>query len=240
MIRRYSDFTWLSGELSREFPGVIVPPLPEKQSVGRFTVEFIESRRRALEKFLHRIAMHNELGNSQYFVIFLQASDAGLTEAKNEAKTLKAKGGGSSMGWLEGTVNTLTSGKVILFYFYIDYFKCTFVQTELEKSAADLKIEEISQYVAQLEKQLANVTKHSEALVKRNREISQAYLDFGQSFALLGQTEGDCAGAALAQVFLECSSPIYFIYCITFLNYSSLAQQQNHCPYQHRDMQKLK
>jgi hypothetical protein len=48
MDRRYSDFDWLYNELTREFPGAIIPPLPEKQTVGRFSSEFIESRRRSL------------------------------------------------------------------------------------------------------------------------------------------------------------------------------------------------
>jgi hypothetical protein len=48
MDRRYSDFDWLYNELTKEFPGAIIPPLPEKQTVGRFSSEFIESRRRSL------------------------------------------------------------------------------------------------------------------------------------------------------------------------------------------------
>ncbi len=73
-------------------------------------------------------------------------------------------------------------------------------QTELEKSAADIKIEEISVYILALEKQMVNVTKHSEALVRRSREISSAMFEFGQSITWLGQSEGDVIGAALTQV----------------------------------------
>lgn len=111
VVRRYSDFTWLSGELSREFPGVIVPPLPEKLTVGRFGDEFVDSRRRGLEKFLHRIASHSELSNSQYFIVFLQAAEAGLNEAKNETKP---KPKTTTIGWLEGTVNNLTTGAKVI------------------------------------------------------------------------------------------------------------------------------
>ena len=118
-MRRYSDFTWLSGELSREFPGVIVPPLPEKLTVGRFGDEFVESRRRSLEKFLQRVAAHSELSNSQHFIVFLQAAESGLAEAKNESKSVvKAKSGNpatNAVSWFEGTVNTLTVGKVHYF-----------------------------------------------------------------------------------------------------------------------------
>ena len=74
---------------------------------------------------------------------------------------------------------------------------------ELEKSAADLKIVEILQYVNSLEKQMANVTKYSENLIKRNREISQAMFEFGQSFSWLGQSEGDSIGEGLSYVSLR-------------------------------------
>jgi sorting nexin-1/2 len=71
---------------------------------------------------------------------------------------------------------------------------------ELEKSAADIKTEEINQYVTALEKQLVSVTKHAENLVKRSRETAMAFYEFGQSFSFMGQCEGDTVGAALAQL----------------------------------------
>lgn len=106
-------------ELSKEFPGIIVPPLPDKLTVGRFGEDFVESRKRGLEKFLQRVAAHAELSNSQYFIVFLQSAESGLTEAKNESKTKSTKSG-SSIGWLEGTVNKVTAGSKVVraFHFY--------------------------------------------------------------------------------------------------------------------------
>ena len=49
--RRYSDFAWLYDKLHKERPGAIVPPLPEKQQVSRFSESFIEDRRFHLEIF---------------------------------------------------------------------------------------------------------------------------------------------------------------------------------------------
>ena len=46
VIRRYSDFVWLTTMLHNEYPGAILPPLPEKQAVSRFSPEFVEGRRR--------------------------------------------------------------------------------------------------------------------------------------------------------------------------------------------------
>lgn len=41
VIRRYSDFLWLSGELQSSHPGVIIPPLPEKHVVSRLVCKFM-------------------------------------------------------------------------------------------------------------------------------------------------------------------------------------------------------
>eukprot|EP00428_Durinskia_dybowskii_P066394 CAMPEP_0170387430 /NCGR_PEP_ID=MMETSP0117_2-20130122/17553_1 /TAXON_ID=400756 /ORGANISM="Durinskia baltica, Strain CSIRO CS-38" /LENGTH=494 /DNA_ID=CAMNT_0010643297 /DNA_START=72 /DNA_END=1556 /DNA_ORIENTATION=+ len=184
VVRRFSDFAWLSQELAREFPGMIVPPIPEKLTVGRFGEDFVESRRRALEKFLQRVASHQELSNSQYFIVFLQSTEAGLSEAKSESKA-KATKSNSSISWLEGTVNKVTAGGKV---------------PNLERSAADIKTDEINQYITALEKQLVNVTKHAESLVKRSRETAITFFEFGQSFTFLGQSEGDTVGAALSQL----------------------------------------
>jgi sorting nexin-1/2 len=79
-------------------------------------------------------------------------------------------------------------------------YPCLLLQPELEKSAADIKTEEIAQYVAALEKQLTSVSKHAENLVKRSRDTALAFYEFGQSFTFMGQSEGDTVGAALSQL----------------------------------------
>ncbi|RYG64137.1 hypothetical protein EON64_14595 [archaeon] len=111
--RRYSDFAWLVGQLASQHPGVIIPPIPEKQAVGRFSAEFVESRRRALEKFLVRVLGHEELGRSHWLVLFLQANEDALQRAKDEAKAAKPKiTTASALAWFDSTVNTLANGKV--------------------------------------------------------------------------------------------------------------------------------
>ena len=37
---RYNDFVWLRGQISTEFPGFIIPPLPEKTIMGTNIVKF--------------------------------------------------------------------------------------------------------------------------------------------------------------------------------------------------------
>ena len=112
VIRRYSDFTWLSTELSRVCAGCIVPALPEKQTVGRFYPEFVESRRRALERFLVNVAAHKELNTSSVFIAFLQADDAALHAAKDFSVIATKKISTKAMAWFEEKVNVMTIGKV--------------------------------------------------------------------------------------------------------------------------------
>ena len=45
VLRRYSDFLWLYERLHKERAGAIVPHLPEKQAVGKFSPDFVEERR---------------------------------------------------------------------------------------------------------------------------------------------------------------------------------------------------
>ena len=112
VIRRYSDFTWLSTELSRVCAGCIVPALPEKQTVGRFYPEFVESRRRALERFLVNVAAHKELNTSPVFIAFLQADDAALHAAKDYSVIATKKISTKAIAWFEEKVNVMTIGKV--------------------------------------------------------------------------------------------------------------------------------
>ncbi|KAJ1852226.1 Vacuolar protein sorting-associated protein vps5 [Coemansia sp. RSA 2703] len=73
--RRYRDFDWLIQELVARHPGIIVPAIPEKQSMGRFEDEFIESRRAGLESGLRRISEHPVLWCDDVFRLFLEADD---------------------------------------------------------------------------------------------------------------------------------------------------------------------
>eukprot|EP00953_Heterococcus_sp_UTEX-ZZ885_P001332 1232-Heterococcus_DN1.PRE.3 len=94
VIRRFKDFVWLSERLGEEFPGVINPPLPDKETLKRFDAEHIEKRRAELERYLARVAAHSELSGSAFFMTFLQADDAAMADKKEEVKVLK--GGGAA------------------------------------------------------------------------------------------------------------------------------------------------
>ncbi|KAJ2046038.1 Vacuolar protein sorting-associated protein vps5 [Coemansia sp. S16] len=73
--RRYRDFDWLIQELVARHPGIIVPAIPEKQSMGRFEDEFVEARRAGLESCLTRISEHPVLWCDDVFRLFIEADD---------------------------------------------------------------------------------------------------------------------------------------------------------------------
>lgn len=81
--RRYRDFLWLYNSLHNNNPGVVVAPPPEKQAVGRFDTNFVESRRAALERMLNKIAAHPILQHDGDLKIFLE-SEAFNVDIKNK------------------------------------------------------------------------------------------------------------------------------------------------------------
>ncbi|XP_060765244.1 sorting nexin-30 isoform X1 [Neoarius graeffei] len=77
--RRYQDFDWLRSKLEDSQPTHLIPPLPEKfvmkGVVDRFSEEFVETRRKALDKFLKRVADHPVLSFNEHFNVFLSTKD---------------------------------------------------------------------------------------------------------------------------------------------------------------------
>ncbi|KVI03538.1 Phox homologous domain-containing protein [Cynara cardunculus var. scolymus] len=86
VIRRYTDFVWLRDRLFEKYKGIFIPPLPEKSTVEkfRFSAEFIEMRRQALDTFVNRIAMHHELQQSEDLRTFLQADELTMERARSQ------------------------------------------------------------------------------------------------------------------------------------------------------------
>ncbi|KAI0225645.1 hypothetical protein L0F63_007370 [Massospora cicadina] len=85
--RRFSQFEWLLERLQAKFRALVLPPLPDKQFSGRFSEEFIEKRRRLLERFLYRLARHPILRYSEIFMHFLSCQ-AETDWAKGDKKFL--------------------------------------------------------------------------------------------------------------------------------------------------------
>lgn len=76
---------WLYNTMHGNNPGVVVPPPPEKQAVGRFETNFVESRRAALEKMLNKIAAHPTLQMDADLKLFLE-SDSFNVDVKHKER----------------------------------------------------------------------------------------------------------------------------------------------------------
>ena len=165
--RRYRDFLWLYNSLHSNNPGVVVPPPPDKQAVGRFDTGFVESRRQALERMLNKIAAHSILHHDADLKIFLE-SEAFNVDVRNkenrEPDLGQNKGMLSSLGINVGG----SSGK---FVEHDDWFH-------------DRKI-----YLDALETQLKALLKAVDIVVVQRKTLSEAAGDFALSLRALANVE---------------------------------------------------
>ncbi|KAG7271797.1 hypothetical protein CRUP_018293 [Coryphaenoides rupestris] len=78
--RRYQDFDWLRMKLEDSQPTHLIPPLPEKfvmkGVVDRFSEEFVETRMKALDKFLRRVADHPDLNKRQGLALLTKVGES--------------------------------------------------------------------------------------------------------------------------------------------------------------------
>ncbi|ERF68759.1 hypothetical protein EPUS_07246 [Endocarpon pusillum Z07020] len=165
--RRYRDFLWLYNSLHNNNPGIVVPPPPEKQAVGRFDSNFVESRRQALERMLNKIAHHSVLQHDADLKIFLE-SDAFSLDVKNkenrEPDLGQNKGMFSSLG-----INVGGGGGK--FVEHDDWFH-------------DRRI-----YLDALENQLKALLKAIDTVVSQRKGLAEAAGDFAASLSSLAAVE---------------------------------------------------
>jgi sorting nexin-1/2 len=198
VLRRYSDFLWLYERLHQEKAGAIVPPLPEKQPVGRFDPSFVEDRRSNLERFLRRVAVHPECADAKCLDTFLRADDMTFQAAKQiKGDTILAS----------STLNIspqhmMGGGKPKADNSFKRWFAeaKTSISGDLVRSPDDDLFEEIHRYVHGLDMQMKNVSQQATGLVRKGKEIANGLFEFGLAFNLLGQSEADALGDALGKV----------------------------------------
>lgn len=111
MSRRYRDFLWLYNQLHNNNPGIVVPPPPEKQAVGRFDADFVESRRQALERMLNKCAAHPILQHDGDLKLFLESEAFNVDIKHKERKDPLLTENKGMLGSLGLSVNT--AGKFI-------------------------------------------------------------------------------------------------------------------------------
>lgn len=188
VVRRFSDFAWLAEMLTITCAGCIIPSLPDKSITSKFDFgpEFIEARKRSLERFLHRVADHPELGVSDHLMVFLQADEAGLKQAISLSKNLKPKRLSAASELAKSTWNMYVGngGK----------------SATLDKSPEDMQVDEILGYIMDLEKIMTKTSAAASNIVLRTRKLAHAYNDFGVALTSLGLCEGDSFGEKLSKI----------------------------------------
>ncbi|KAG2686644.1 hypothetical protein I3843_09G016200 [Carya illinoinensis] len=187
VIRRYSDFVWLRDRLFEKYKGIFIPPLPEKSAVEkfRFSAEFIEMRRQALDIFVNRIASHHELQQSEDLRTFLQADEETMERLRSQETGIFKKKPADLMQIfkdVQSKVSDVVLGK----------------EKPVEESNPEY--EKLKHYIFELENHLAEAQKHAYRLVKRHRELGQSLSDFGKAVKLLGACEGNSLGKAFSEL----------------------------------------
>ncbi|KAJ9181361.1 hypothetical protein P3X46_009499 [Hevea brasiliensis] len=187
VIRRYSDFVWLRDRLFEKYKGVFIPPLPEKSTVEkfRFSAEFIELRRQALDIFVNRIASHHELQQSEDLRTFLQADEETMERLRSQETGIFKKKPADLMQIfkeMQTRVSDVVLGK----------------EKPVEESNPEY--EKLKNYIFELENHLSEAQKHAYRLVKRHKELGQSLSDFGKAAKLLGACEGHALGKAFSDL----------------------------------------
>ncbi|KAK1309667.1 Sorting nexin 1 [Acorus calamus] len=187
VIRRYNDFVWLHDRLFEKYKGIFIPPLPEKSAVEkfRFSAEFIEMRRQALDIFVNRIALHPELRHSDDLRTFLQADEETMERLRSQDVGIFKKKPADLMQIfkdVQSKVSDVILGK----------------EKPVEETTPEY--EKLKRYIYELEDHLAEAQKQAFRLVKRHRELGQSLLDFGRAMKLLGAWEGDSLGKAFSDL----------------------------------------
>ncbi|XP_076911822.1 sorting nexin 1-like [Bidens hawaiensis] len=187
VIRRYSDFLWLYDRLFEKYKGNFIPPLPEKNTVEkfRFSAEFIEMRRQALDTFVNRVASHHQLQQSDDLRIFLEADEQTMERARSQDTGIFKKKQTDLMQIfrdVQSKVTDVVMGK----------------EKPVEESNPEY--EKLKRYIFELEDHVAEAQKHAYRLVKRHRELGQSLADFGKAIKLLGACEKDALGTAFTEL----------------------------------------
>ncbi|KAH9920815.1 Vps5-domain-containing protein [Amylocystis lapponica] len=173
VLRRYSDFLWLYETLSQNNPGVVVPPVPEKNPFGRFDQSFVQQRRLALEKCAQKIANHPVLQKDPDLRMFLESDTFALDIKHRKAEIAQERGG------LMASLGQTIAGP--RFYETDEWF---------DKQKA---------YLDSLEAQLRGLVKAIDLVTKHRAELAAATGEFAQTAADLSAAD---VGAQLASSFV--------------------------------------
>lgn len=179
VTRRYRDFRWIFHALENNNPGIIVPPPPEKQAVGRFNEDFVEARRSALENMLNKIVSHPVLRHDPDFKLFLESDSFG--------SDIKSRSSNVSEDMMESTINpsvigSSSGGGIMSTLGGAFSFSAKYVETNewfVDKKA----------YLDSLESQLKSLLKALDLVVTQRKELSDTTGEFSNVLNTLSSVE---------------------------------------------------
>ncbi|KAJ1036173.1 hypothetical protein NDA18_000039 [Ustilago nuda] len=177
-LRRYRDFRWLHAALVQNNPGIIVPPVPEKVSIGRFAAELVEARRIGLETCINKIANHPLLQQDDDFRLFLESENFAADVKQRdmikgpiitpEQKTYKSWGS-ALLGSVVPSTSSLSSGALSAYSF----------------EETDEWFNEQKMYIDSLENALKGIVKSVSALSNQRKHMVQSIHDLAQVLTTL-------------------------------------------------------
>ena len=197
VIRRYNDFLWLHDILTDEYPYAVIPPMPEKNTMNRFEIEFVENRRASLQSFLREIAADPLLKESKRLRTFLTADDEKFAEEKAETKS-------SLKDSLKG--NPMEAGMKLLKMMGNGLNK---VGSQVQKSVQqqiggeapmskeDEKFAKYVQYISDLAEQVSLLATRANEFVEHQSDYTANLIDMGLAMNLMGQLQQDVVGDAM-------------------------------------------
>ena len=196
---RYSSFRTLYNLLSKEKPGAIIPPLPEKLIKDRFSTTCLEERRWGLELFLRRICIHPELHASTVFKSFFDESawkrvKKGESEVDEEVEE-------------EELLQTKKESKKSTIKKWIKDKK-TCIAGTLHRSPLDPLFDEMEHYVAALEGGLKRVELQAEMMVKSAEKGGQMWMEFGLGCDAVGHVDDFIGGQVTSSTTMESMTSI--------------------------------
>ena len=78
--RRYNAFNELRLKLNQNWPGIFIPPLPEKKKVGNFDAQFLADRTYWLNSFMVRCSKLPHIFYSEEMQVFLRSASGSVTK----------------------------------------------------------------------------------------------------------------------------------------------------------------
>jgi sorting nexin-1/2 len=180
VIRRFRDFAWLKSKLAEKNPGIIIPPVPEKDVVQKYSMaaDFISRRCHALNVFVNRLCKHPVLKFSSELQFFLEAQESAWqaeVQNSNAEKSVAKKGFLGAKKFFKGVASTTSS-------------LITGKNADENEDAEYLKVKS---YSKSLETHMIELYAHAEKLTSRQRKLNNAMKVFGEGISKLGEKEGE-------------------------------------------------